>query len=104
MKRHPILTLRDIDQMTALELPRVGSVWTMVALTNTGHEWLQPMRILSTHTQYVVARAIPPEGFWLPEERMQEQRFSKHDLHRIRHDGTVDDTHWLRAYDPSDEW
>lgn len=90
-----IRTVADLDRLTYIDLPRVGSQWTLVAVTHTGAEIRQPVRILSTHTQYVVARAIPPEGYPTAEEAMAAVTFSKATLHRVRHDGTVSTSEWL---------
>lgn len=90
-----IRTLRDLEKLQPIDLPRVGDTWTLIAVTTTGRQWRQPVRIISTHTTYIVARAIPPEGDTMPEEQMSLQTFSKATHHRVRHDGTVSQSEWI---------
>lgn len=84
-----VRTVRDETELTYITLPRIGSTWQMIAVTNKGRHWVQPVRIISTHTSYIVAKAIPPEGDTVSEEDMWPIRFSKSTHHRVRADGSV---------------
>lgn len=90
-----VRTVRDETELTYITLHRIGSTWQMIAVTNKGRHWVQPVRIVSTHTSYIVAKAIPPEGDTVSEEDMWPIRFSKATHHRVRADGTPDESCWL---------
>lgn len=90
-----VRTIRDETELSYISLPRIGSTWQMIAVTNKGRRWVQPVRIVSTHTSYIVAKAIPPEGDPVSFDDMWPIRFSKATKHRVRADGTPDESCWI---------
>ena len=88
-----IRKISDLEQLQPIELPAVGSVVNIVAMTNKGKHWVQPARVVSTHTKYIVVRAIPDPPF--NEDTMLLQQYTKTTHHRVRHDGSISTSEWL---------